>query len=700
MKNINFTKAILVTATVLLCATAANARATWCTYKNMYYKLDTVNNTAQLYSVYQDTTKIYVAGSFKVGDYSYTITSIAPYAASRKGHDSSLTTYDPTVFTYIYCGSKVTEIGEYAFAGCSNATNCSLPSTIVTIGQGALKGCSSVTSLGSMTTSSLKSLESIGDSAFYGCSAAKTFTINSAVTSIGKDAFKGCDVMKIIWANSVIPESYFYTESEGYKNPFEGITSVQFGNCTTVPKGFMYGNTSLTAISFGSYVTTIGDYAFYNCPAVTSAASKTLTIGSKVTTIGKYAFAGDTAVRALSIPSVVTSIDEGAFEGLDNAVTVSAKSTDPATTYANLPFGKSQTDAVYKAVLSVPLGSEQAYVEAAGTKWFTNQLALAYTNKNGGFAALQLGEPYHYRFSNQLAGVKAIDNMLLMKDNNVYINKDVIDSTQQQVYPYLSDITSKTDYDQSTWILVTNVTNASNYVDKYITVSNGGVVGTPLDTINPVLKYVPNLTFLASSTNNYAYTPYDTLVIGGDRTYELNTYIPANFVQQSQYFFVQPKPMELAEIKWALYKGNNTFVMPDKGTAVDDVTDVNPLSLQGQFGVYTGLLSDSQTFVENNIYSFKGVVLKADDPTISAMLLGNTATKLSETSDYVVAALEITKVTEGENTGVTDVNSAKTVQSVRYYNVAGQMSDAPQDGVNIVVTKFTDGTTATSKVIK
>ena len=50
-------------------------------------------------------------------------------------------------------------------------------------------------------------------------------------------------------------------------------------------------------------------------------------------------------------------------------------------------------------------------------------------------------------------------------------------------------------------------------------------------------------------------------------------------------------------------------------------------------------------------------------------------------------------------TGVDDL-SAKAVASVKYVNMAGQVSDRPFDGVNLVVTKFTDGTTSTVKVVK
>lgn len=50
-------------------------------------------------------------------------------------------------------------------------------------------------------------------------------------------------------------------------------------------------------------------------------------------------------------------------------------------------------------------------------------------------------------------------------------------------------------------------------------------------------------------------------------------------------------------------------------------------------------------------------------------------------------------------TGVTDVY-AKTVAGVKYVNVAGMESNTPFDGVNIMVTTYTDGTHSAVKVIK
>jgi hypothetical protein len=50
--------------------------------------------------------------------------------------------------------------------------------------------------------------------------------------------------------------------------------------------------------------------------------------------------------------------------------------------------------------------------------------------------------------------------------------------------------------------------------------------------------------------------------------------------------------------------------------------------------------------------------------------------------------------------GVNDINAAKAVASVKYFNAAGMASDSAFDGVNIVVTKYADGTQSVAKVVK
>ena len=71
-----------------------------------------------------------------------------------------------------------------------------------------------------------------------------------------------------------------------------------------------YGCSGLTSLTIPSGVTSIDDGTFEGCSGLTS-----LTIPSGVTSIGNYAFKGCSGLTSLTIPSGVTSIDRYAFAG-------------------------------------------------------------------------------------------------------------------------------------------------------------------------------------------------------------------------------------------------------------------------------------------------------------------------------------------------------------------------------------------------
>ena len=50
-------------------------------------------------------------------------------------------------------------------------------------------------------------------------------------------------------------------------------------------------------------------------------------------------------------------------------------------------------------------------------------------------------------------------------------------------------------------------------------------------------------------------------------------------------------------------------------------------------------------------------------------------------------------------TDVNEVESARVVESVSFFNVMGQESKTPFQGINIVVTRYNDGTTQVNKVL-
>ncbi len=79
-----------------------------------------------------------------------------------------------------------------------------------------------------------------------------------------------------------------------------------------------YSNrSSIKKVIIESGVTSIGDYAFYNCSILIS-----VTIPDKVRNIGDRTFSGCSSLTSVTIPDSVTSIDRFAFSGCSSLVKV------------------------------------------------------------------------------------------------------------------------------------------------------------------------------------------------------------------------------------------------------------------------------------------------------------------------------------------------------------------------------------------
>lgn len=95
--------------------------------------------------------------------------------------------------------------------------------------------------------------------------------------------------------------------------------------------------------------------------------------------------------------------------------------------------------------------------------------------------------------------------------------------------------------------------------------------------------------------------------------------------------------------------------------------------------------------------TFDGVV------TVEIYLVNGDVTSVNElsNSNYYITKVSHTIVQDPDiSTGVEDVDAEKTVAGVTYYNLLGVSSDRPFEGVNVVVTTYTDGTKSSKKILK
>ena len=135
--------------------------------------------------------------------------------------------------------------------------------------------------------------------------------------------------------------------------------------------------------------------------------------------------------------------------------------------------------------------------------------------------------------------------------------------------------------------------------------------------------------------------------------------------------------------------------------------DLHADQIQGFFDIPLDNMRGQSLFVDNSWvgsnpmqnatpYEIKkaAVQLKAAWATPAAALVAPSESLSFQ--NYVIYPLEMAEIA----TGVNDINANKAVSSVRYYNVAGVEATTPFEGVNLVVTTYTDGTNSTVKVIK
>lgn len=245
------------------------------------------------------------------------------------------------------------------------------------------------------------------------------------------------------------------------------------------------------------------------------------------------------------------------------------------------------------------------------------------------------------------------------------------------------------EYAQNNWMLVSLPVELYNQVNEKNTVTS--ITGSLTEKFNVAME-ATNVVF-EDVTNDFTPNTYCPINFMGESSVKGN-----NSAYTSSYYFAIPKANEYANVVWAVYNGTDgAFYLPSHTTG-----SANAQEFKAAFKVDYSLNSvDNPTLRDGEVYSFEALVKEVAVPTTDAKSAPRKTaydSTVAPSTKFVVYPLDLdaNKVA----TGVNDVNSAKEVKGVSYFNMMGVESAQPFDGVNIMVTTYTDGTSSAAKVLR
>lgn len=158
----------------------------------------------------------------------------------------------------------------------SNVVYKSKVLTVTSIGTSAFSDCSGLTSI-----EIPNSVKIIGGSAFSDCTGLTSITIPNSIESIRNSAFDNCTSLKdlrIEDGEGTLSLGYNYSYSNAHEGLFDDcpLETLYLGRNLSYDTSYYYGyspfykKTTLTSVTIGSSVTSIGDYAFHGCTGLTS----------------------------------------------------------------------------------------------------------------------------------------------------------------------------------------------------------------------------------------------------------------------------------------------------------------------------------------------------------------------------------------------------------------------------------------------
>lgn len=275
------------------------------------------------------------------------------------------------------------------------------------------------------------------------------------------------------------------------------------------------------------------------------------------------------------------------------------------------------------------------------------------------------------------------EKSIYCKDDNGFTNKKEMTTGQTDFMTEHGWQT--TSWDQSNWIML-KLPAGTELTDVPTGHLLSGVRGTLINKVNPTLQLTKVPTPGEQATVNF-------------NTYLATDFDPEMLALTENYFFLPAKPMEVAKVMWAMWDAaSGKFVV---ASPVNNSTGRIDGAFYADLTKYYNDPSHPIGEIKDGyVYNFTGFAA-VNVNGVSASTLKGISTLADETPGMVVYPLANWEL-KGDSNIITAINGVysdgyREVVGVEYVNAAGLTSDKPFKGVNIVVTRYSDGSRTTLK---
>lgn len=576
--------------------------------------------------------------------------------------------------TSITLPATVAFIDDYAFAGTA-LTSVEVPASVQVMGKGVFSRCEAL-------TSAVVNGRTVGDFAFLGDYQLASVNVGAGVNMIGRGAFNGCTALTTLTIDPACRMSRI--DEEAFIN--SGLQNIDVKSLGVGTIGdWAFAQTKLSSLHLSDATTTLGEGALAHNPLLETVILPGLSqrpsgngrggddddnprfnaAGPRHTLdhISDYTFAGDGQLQPGSmLKEGVASIGNYAFYNVSADIDTMRLPSSIAYLGDRAMAGMTGMQVLKTGAADVPALGEDVWagVDQASVPLITPSEAST----------------ERYKGADQWMNFFFAESGFLLGD----VNRDGSVT--------ISDVTSLIDYLLGGGDI--DVRAADINQDGSVTISDVTALIDQLlsGSSNSSLMRLRLLGKSLPTTSDVLTLPIVSMRAGDTRTIDVNLNNDEHDYVALQCEVVLPEGLKLVGVNGI-----------DRGMNHDYYSRANVV----ENNVYTimGVSFDMAKYAgsEGNVMSLTVTATEDYGSREAEVLLANVLLVTPDHKTYL-ASDATGMINDNNMTGVEQLTADKEVAAIRYINVAGQESDTPFDGMNIVVTTYTDGTVSTVKVMK